>query len=51
MSKMLDHAKCEQCGYELGDYEFNCHTSEWEFGCRRCGYCEFLEWITDDEGN
>jgi len=51
MSIVSDSGKCVQCGYKWGDHDFDCGTSEWEFGCRRCGYCESLSWITDDEGN
>jgi len=51
MATVLDNAECEQCGYELGDYEFNCRTNEWNFDCRRCGYGESSDWIAAEDGN
>jgi hypothetical protein len=51
MSSVLDQKKCEQCGYEFGFFEFYCRSRASAFICRRCGYCEFFEMITDDEGD
>jgi hypothetical protein len=50
MATVLDQAKCKQCGYEFGDYNFNCRTEEWEFGCRQCGYGETIEQIVNNNG-
>ena len=51
MSTVSDFAKCTQCGFEFGNYEFNCRTNEEDFVCRRCGYTESLAWIIDEDGN
>jgi len=50
MTTMMSDQKCKQCGYELGDFELNCHTSEWNFDCRRCGHGESSDWITAADG-
>ena len=49
MSTVTDHKNCKQCGYELGVFELDCHTCEWEFDCLRCGYRESQEWVTAEE--
>jgi hypothetical protein len=51
MATVMDYAKCSQCAFEFGSYEFNCRTNEEEFLCRRCGHAESVEWITDEGRN
>jgi len=47
---VMTDAKCKQCGYRFGMSIFDCHTSEWEFYCTRCGYHESQDWITALDG-
>lgn len=51
MSTVTGHEKCLQCDFEFGIREFNCHTNEWYFVCRRCGYSEPQEWIAAEDGS
>lgn len=50
MATVMSEEKCKQCGYEFGDFELDCHTNEWNFDCRRCGYGESSDWITAADG-
>ena len=49
MSSITDYKKCKQCGYELGVFDLDCHTGEWQFDCVRCGYKESQEWVTAED--
>src|ERR1700688_1194830 len=51
MATVMDHEQFKQCGYALGDYEFNMRMDEWNFDCRRCDYGESLKRIEDKDGN
>ena len=50
MTTMMSEEKCKQCGYQFGDFELNCHTNEFNFDCRRCGYGESSDWIAAADG-
>jgi len=51
MATVMGHKNCKQCGFEFGHEEFNSHTDEWNFDCRRCGYGESLKWIAAQDGS